>query len=334
MPTGNEGLMRCGTVGMAMQGRGASSYPSRAAGALYGALVASAAVASLRVPQERPSLRDIAEAMGLGGGGEFDYGPGQVETLGEFVFVLARSLNDGGSPEVAAEDLAAWAESGALGTCPHGMWESLSVRQHADEREGEGPNPLAMLMYARAASFGDIDEPGALVVAVPLGIATAGGMDPSDDLFVDRFTALVSGNAETISAVRDCAHFVADAITHGRDHALVRQWGEEIGGETPTSRAVFDHARSLAVRAEYFEEAVRMALQWHGPLAPTAIVTGALYGALRGTSSIPLKLRNQIERVEPEIWPHPRPERYVPRDVERLAHALVVKDFSRDGVRG
>lgn len=321
MPEEARGLMRCGVPGL--DERAGEGIRARAQGALAGAIVASAAAASLKRTEGAATARDCREAMGLGGG-DYDFGPGQVDTLGEFVFVLARSVADDGLGIAgAAEWLDEWARSGPIGLVGAGMWSALTVG--AEEQGFDRGRPMSDWMQWRAASFADCDEAATLALAVPTGIATAGRSDVTTVEWAAAYSVLVTANDGARESVRSLAREIAHAV-YGR-----RSWADEmlpalrprVGAGPQTTAEALDAARYAVRCARTYEGAVEQALGAGGASSAVAVVAGALYGAMHGVERVPLKLRTTVERADPEMWHHPRPERYVPRAIEALAVRLV-----------
>lgn len=293
----------------------------RAQGCLLGALIGDAAGATLEFLGRKPTGQDLERALAMSGGGVFRVAPGQITDDGELTLALAHALIDGEGAydlDKVAVRYKAWFESEPFdigGTTR----SALSVRVQDGASLGK-----TMTLRAQAHSM-ESKANGALMRATPLGIwATRQTVEEAvraaraDACLTHPNSSCQWTNVAYVLAIRHLMLHAGDGLgaidsARGALEAGLKDGAEEAlgwlddacAGVLPDCyplagyvRIAFTHAFHHLRAGTGYEEALRQVLSGGGDTDTNACIVGGLIGARWGEASLPLHMREAVQRCD------------------------------------
>jgi ADP-ribosyl-[dinitrogen reductase] hydrolase len=305
---------------------------SAAIGAVMGALIGDAAGAVLEFWGDKPSSRDVENALMMRGGGALGVAPGQITDDGELAIALAETLASE-SGEYHSESVARayidWAESEPF---------DIGHATHSALRHGLRGAALSTICQREARAINSESKAnGALMRITPLAVATAYcsheetiALAYQDAELTHPNIACQQANASYVLAIRHLIMQPGDAT--GAIHAAQRYlepFHSEVGawlndalcGDIPDAtkmigfvRHGFTRAFHHLVRGSKLRDALFHTLQAGGDTDTNACIVGGLIGAYWGINEIASNsssslMLDAVMNCDPSIG-QPRPARY------------------------
>ena len=305
---------------------------SAALGAVMGALIGDAAGAVLEFWGDKPSRRDVDDALMMDGGGALDVAPGQITDDGELAIALAEALaSESGEyhPDSVARAYIDWAESEPF-DIGHATRSAL--------RHGRMGSDLSTICQREAMAINSESKAnGALMRITPLAVASAYYSHEESIALAYKDAELThpnitcqQANASYVLAIRHLIMQPGDST--GAIHAAQRYlepfqsevgaWlNDALNGNIPDATRMIGFVRHGFTRAFHhlatgseLRDALFHTLQAGGDTDTNACIVGGLLGAYWGIDEIASKsssapMLNRVINCDTSLG-QTRPARY------------------------
>jgi ADP-ribosylglycohydrolase len=311
-------------------------------GAIFGALVADAAGATLEFLRRNPTQTEVDEALQMVGGGVLRTAPGQITDDGELTLASLHALTGQQTFLIdrVASAYVAWATSD-----PFDIGNTTAnALLHTSTKAMKGLGNI-VLSAARTSNM-QSKANGALMRATALAVwstrvSLTEAIDAAklDCQLTHPNLSCQYANAAYIVAIRhlvmqpgDRAGALQAAAQTLEDEAAseVKGWLEHAlaDGDEPCHplagfvKIAFTLAFKHLAKGSTYQTAITVTLLGGGDTDTNACIVGGLVGALHGVSSIPNVMTQALLTCDTQVG-RPRPEVYSTRELGRLVADLI-----------
>ena len=311
-------------------------------GAIFGALAADAAGATLEFLRRNPSQTEVDEALQMVGGGVLRTAPGQITDDGELTLASLHALTGQQTflTDRVASAYVAWANSNPFDIGNTTANALLHTSTKAMKGLGNIVLSAARTNNKQSKANGALMRATALAVwSTRVSLSEAIDAAKLDCQLTHPNPSCQYANAAYVVAIRhlvmqpsDRAGALQTAAQTLEDKAAseVKGWFEHAlaDGDEPCQplagfvKIAFTLAFKHLAKASTYQTAITETLLGGGDTDTNACIVGGLIGALHGVASIPSVMTQALLICDTQVG-RPRPEVYSTRNLPRLVQGLL-----------
>ena len=301
-------------------------------GAIFGALAADAAGATLEFLRRNPTQKEVDEALQMVGGGVLRTAPGQITDDGELTLASLHTLTGQQTFLIdrVASAYVAWANSNPFDIGNTTANALLHTSTKAMKGLGNIVLSAARTNNMQSKANGALMRATALAVwSTRVSLTEAIAAAKLDCQLTHPNLSCQYANATYVVAIR---HLVQAAALTLEDKAAseVRGWFEHAlaDGDEPCHplagfvKIAFTQAFKHLAKGSTYQTAITETLLGGGDTDTNACIVGGLVGALHGVSSVPSAMTQALLTCNTQVG-RPRPEVYSTRELGRLVDDLI-----------
>jgi ADP-ribosylglycohydrolase len=311
-------------------------------GAIFGALAADAAGATLEFLRRNPTQSEVDEALQMVGGGVLRTAPGQITDDGELTLASLHALTGQQTflTDRVASAYVAWATSDPFDIGNTTANALLHTSTKAMKGLGNSVLSAARTKNMQSKANGALMRVTALAVwSTRVSLTEAIAAAKLDCQLTHPNLSCQYANAAYVVAIRhlimqpgDRAGALQAAALTLEDEAAseVKSWFEHAlaSGDEPCHplagfvKIAFTLAFKHLAKGSTYQTAITVTLLGGGDTDTNACIVGGLVGALHGVSSIPNVMTQALLTCDTQVG-RPRPEVYSTRELGRLVADLI-----------
>jgi len=319
-----------------------SSTHQAAYGAVFGALAADAAGATLEFLRRMPSKLEVDEALQMVGGGFLRTAPGQITDDGELTLASLHALTGQHTFPIdrVASAYVAWAESNPFDIGSTTANALLNTSHRTATGLGNTVLSEARAKNMQSKANGALMRATALAVwSTRLSLTEAIDTAKLDCQLTHPNLSCQYAHAAYVVAIRHLVMQPSDRVgalesaaqTLAEDAASeVKRWFEDALADSdvpcnPLSgfvKIAFMLAFKHLAKASTYQTAITETLLGGGDTDTNACIVGGLIGALHGVSSIPTVMTHALLGCDTKTG-RPRPDIYSTRELSILVERLI-----------